>query len=259
MALVTWAYLVYLALPIALLGIGSLGESWTNTLLPSGLTGEWYRAVLDDPSFVRAFWTSLRVTGATCIVAALIGLPLAYAAVTSGRRSASRLVRLVMLVPVAAPEITLGFGFIIAFSTATTPWLGSFFLLVAGHVLLTLPYLVATLMNDMAALKLGELEAAAGSLGAGFWRRLIDIVVPVSATSLLTGLVTVAAISIGEFQLSNLIAGFLDRTYPIVLLQAFYGATGFACAATVILLVLSLLTGTAAATLSAATKRESAS
>ena len=33
-----------------------------------------------------------------------------------------------------------------------------------------------------------------------------------SHTSLLTGLVTVAAISIGEFQLSNLIAGFLDRT-----------------------------------------------
>lgn len=256
MALVTWAYLVYLALPIALLAIGSVGETWTNTLLPAGFTGDWYRAVLDDPSFVRAFWTSLQVTGTTCLIAALIGLPLAYAAVTSGRESASRFVRLLMLVPVAAPEITLGFGFIIAFSTAVTPWLGSFYLLVAGHVLLTLPYLVATLMNDMAALKLGDLEAAAGSLGAGFWRRLIDIVVPVSATSLLTGLVTVAAISIGEFQLSNLIAGFLDRTYPIVLLQAFYGATGFACAATVILLALSLITGTAAATLSAATHRE---
>jgi putative spermidine/putrescine transport system permease protein len=51
----------------------------------------------------------------------------------------------------------------------------------------------------------------------------------------------VAALSIGEFQLSNLIAGFLNRTYPVVLLQAFYGATGFACAATVVLLVLALI------------------
>ena len=34
---------------------------------------------------------------------------------------------------------------------------------------------------------------------------------------------------------------FLNRTYPVVLLQAFYGATGFACAATVILLALALL------------------
>ena len=51
----------------------------------------------------------------------------------------------------------------------------------------------------------------------------------------------VAALSIGEFQFSNLVAGFLNRPYPVVLLQAFYGATGFACAATVILLALALI------------------
>ena len=48
----------------------------------------------------------------------------------------------------------------------------------------------------------------------------------------------VAALSIGEFNLSNLLAGFHNRTYPVLLLQAFYGATGFACAATVVLLIL---------------------
>ncbi|MGH6904417.1 MAG: ABC transporter permease, partial [Geminicoccaceae bacterium] len=36
-------------------------------------------------------------------------------------------------------------------------------------------------------------------------------------------------------------AGFLTRPYPVVLLQAFYGATGFACAATVLLLMLALV------------------
>jgi putative spermidine/putrescine transport system permease protein len=58
---------------------------------------------------------------------------------------------------------------------------------------------------------------------------------------LVAGSVMVVALSIGEFQLSNLIASFQHRTYPIVLLQAFYGATGYACAATVVLLVLALL------------------
>ena len=56
-----------------------------------------------------------------------------------------------------------------------------------------------------------------------------------------SGSVIVVALSIGEFQVSNLIASFQQRTYPIVLLQAFYGATGYACAATVVLLVLALL------------------
>ena len=54
-------------------------------------------------------------------------------------------------------------------------------------------------------------------------------------------LIIVAALSIGEFQFSNLVAGFLNRTYPVVLLQAFFGATGFACAATVILLTLAVV------------------
>ena len=64
---------------------------------------------------------------------------------------------------------------------------------------------------------------------------------PAVRHSVFAGLIVVVALSIGEFQFSNLVAGFLNRTYPIVLLQAFYGATGFACAATVILLVLALV------------------
>jgi putative spermidine/putrescine transport system permease protein len=61
----------------------------------------------------------------------------------------------------------------------------------------------------------------------------------------------VAAISIGEFGLSNLLTSFSNRTFPVVLLQAFYGATGFACAASVILL---LLAAAAAITASSAVR-----
>ncbi len=64
---------------------------------------------------------------------------------------------------------------------------------------------------------------------------------------MLSGLIVVTALSIGEFQFSNLVSGFLNRTYPVVLLQAFYGATGFACAATVILLLLALVASFSAA------------
>jgi putative spermidine/putrescine transport system permease protein len=113
--------------------------------------------------------------------------------------------------------------------------------LIGGHVILTLPYLLQTLVGDMRHLRLAELETAAESLGGSFASRMFDIVLPSLRHSLTSGTIVVAALSIGEFQLSNLVAGFLTRPYPVVLLQAFYGATGFACAATVILLVLALL------------------
>ncbi len=46
------------------------------------------------------------------------------------------------------------------------------------------------------------------------------MVVPTLRHSILAGLFTVAVLSNGEYQLSNLIADFLNRTYPIVLLQS---------------------------------------
>ncbi|MBB3809376.1 ABC transporter permease [Pseudochelatococcus contaminans] len=250
MPFIAFAYLLFLAAPVVLLGVGSFGETWSNTLLPSGFTWRWYAEVASDPSFRRAFITSLQVVAFTCALNVLIGVPLAYA-IHAGARGGVRLAaRLVTLMPVAVPELVLAFGFILVFSSDTLPWLGSFWLLAAGHVVLTLPYTVTALVADMDQLRLDEYEQAAATLGASFAARMRDVTLPLLQPSLLSALLTVAALSIGEFQLSNLVAGFLSRTYPVVLLQAFYGATGFACAATVVLLVLavaaSLASGAAA-------------
>jgi putative spermidine/putrescine transport system permease protein len=241
MAWVTGCYLAYLILPIVLLVVGSVGETWLNTLLPHGATGRWYVEVWSDGSFRRAFVVSLEVAAATCVVTAGLGLPLAYAIYRAAARGVRVAARVLALLPIAVPPLVLGFGFVLVFSSDVLPYLGSLWVLVAGHVVLTLPYLVQTLVADMRHLRLGVLLQAAESLGASGPRRFLDIVVPSVRHSLGSGLVTVAALSIGEFQLSNLVAGFLTRPYPVVLLQAFYGATGFACAATTILLVLALL------------------
>jgi putative spermidine/putrescine transport system permease protein len=58
---------------------GSFGQTWFNTLLPSGFTLDWYLQVATDGSFRRAFWTSLQVCILTCTVCAFAGTPLAYA------------------------------------------------------------------------------------------------------------------------------------------------------------------------------------
>ncbi|MCF8480251.1 MAG: ABC transporter permease subunit [Rhodospirillum sp.] len=247
MRLVTVLYLAYLVLPMALLAVGSLGDSWTNSLLPQGMTSRWYTDWAEDPTFSRAFLVSLKVVCATCLIDAVIGLPLAYAVHASAHRGVQAVARLATLLPIAVPELVLAFGFILAFSSDRLPWLGGFWLLVAAHVVLTLPYLVLTLLSDMGTLDLGILERAGESLGAGFGRRFVDIVLPSVRHALMSGLILVTAISIGEFQVSNLVSGFLNRTYPVVLLQAFYGATGLACAATVILLALAILAAAAGA------------
>jgi putative spermidine/putrescine transport system permease protein len=240
-------YLSYLAAPIILLVIGSFGESWTNTLLPTGITGRWYLEIWNDGSFRRAFSTSLIVCAATCAVTTLIAVPFAYAIHSAAHRQIRAATRIIYLLPIAAPPLVLGFGYILVFSSDTLPFIGASWLLIAGHVVLTLPYMMQVLVADMRHLDLQTLETAAESLGAGFPQRFFQIVLPSLTHSIIAGTILVATLSIGEFQLSNLIAGFLTRTYPIVLLQAFYGATGFACAATVVLLALAILGATSSA------------
>ncbi|MEN3931728.1 ABC transporter permease subunit [Microvirga sp. W0021] len=241
MPLIAIAYLIFLAAPVLLLALGSFGEAWSNTLLPTGFSMRWYEDVITDPSFVRAFKTSLQIVLVTCVMNIIIGLPLAYAIQAGARGGVKLAARMVTLMPVAVPELVLAFGFILVFSSDALPWLGSFWLLAAGHLVLTLPYTVTALVADMEQLRLDEYEYAAATLGASFLERIRDVTIPLLSSSLLSTTLTVAALSIGEFQLSNLVSGFLSRTYPVVLLQAFYGATGFACAATIVLLSLAVL------------------
>ena len=244
---VTGLYLAYLAAPMVLLFVGSFGELWLNTLLPTGFTGRWYLEVAGDPSFRRAFASSLLVGAITCAACLAIGLPLAYAVFKARDPRLRALAGALYQLPVALPPLVLAFGFILVFSSDTLPWLGSLWLLVAGHIVLGLPYFLQAVVADMQRLGLHVLEEAAESLGSSGWQRFVHIVLPALRHSILSGLIVVAALSIGEFQFSNLVAGFLNRTYPVVLLQAFYGATGFACAATVILLVLALAASVAGA------------
>jgi putative spermidine/putrescine transport system permease protein len=247
---ITVAYLAYLAAPILLLVVGSFGELWLNTLLPTGGTLKWYAEVAADPSFRRAFVASLFVAAMTCVACVAIGLPLAYAVYRARSARVRALARVLYQLPVALPALVLAFGFILVFSSDALPWLGSVWLLIAGHIVLGLPYFLQTVVSDMQRLGLRTLEDAAESLGGNAAQRFLHVVLPALRHSVLSGLIIVAALSIGEFQFSNLVSGFLNRTYPVVLLQAFYGATGFACAATVILLALAL-TASGAGALSA--------
>ncbi len=248
-------YLTYLLIPIALLLVGSFGARWTNTLLPEGFTTEWYVQVATDPSFRRAFTTSLTVAAGVAVTVLVTATPLAWALATGGGTLSRFALRLVALLPIAVPELVLAFGFVVVFSSDALPFLGSTWLLVMGVSVVTLPYMVQTLVADIRHLGLAALEQAAESLGASSWRRFVDIVLPSLRHSLLAGLMTVTALTIGEFQLANLVSGFLSRPFPVVLLQAFYGAAGFACAATVILLVLAVLASTGAALAARGTSR----
>lgn len=229
-------YLVFVIAPVALIVAGAFGETWLGTVLPTGITGVWITALVTDPDYVRAFITSLSVASASIALGSALAAPLAYVVLVRPSRLADGLVRLLSLAPLSTPPLVLA----LALMTAWPSGIGALWLLLAGHVVLVLPYLLAPLIAEGRAQDVASLERASASLGAGPLQRMGLVVLPLLSRGLVAGAVAAGSISIGEFQLSNLLAAFADRTYPVLLYQAFQAATGFACAATLLLVLLAL-------------------
>ena len=103
--------------------------SWTNTLLPTG-----FLALVRRSRRKSQFHPRIRrePDGGAGVRAERRGrLPLAYALHHRAQAGRGMATRLVMLMPVAVPALTLGFGYIAIFSGDTLPWLGTLPLMIA--------------------------------------------------------------------------------------------------------------------------------
>jgi putative spermidine/putrescine transport system permease protein len=96
-------------------------------------------------------------------------------------------------------------------------------------------------MANMDMLNWTVLEEAGTSLGATPFFLATRVLVPNLVPGLLSGAIMTFAMSLGEFQLAVMVTGSASQTYPVVLYQAFYVSTGFACAATTLLALFSIL------------------
>ncbi|MEA4880097.1 MAG: hypothetical protein VB045_01325, partial [Synergistaceae bacterium] len=52
-------WFTYVLTPIALILVGSFGEKWFGTLLPTGFTMKWYGDLFSKTMYVRAMTMSL--------------------------------------------------------------------------------------------------------------------------------------------------------------------------------------------------------
>jgi putative spermidine/putrescine transport system permease protein len=238
-------YFAYVLAPILLMFVGSFGEKWFGTLLPTGFTWRWYLDLFSKAMYVRAMMMSLLVASLSAVLNAAIGIPAVYAVHTLRKPWLRRLFDFVILLPIAIPPVVMGLGFVQAFNWSSFSLVGTWHLLLAAHVVYTLPFMLRPLMANLELLRWNTLEEAATSLGASPWFVTKRVLIPNLLPGLTSGALMTFAMSLGEFQLAVMVTGSASQTYPVVLYQAFYVSTGFACAATTLLVLLSLfsLTG----------------
>jgi len=169
-----------------------------------------------ESSDLTAFLLTLRLAFTTTVILLLIGTPLAWWLSQTRSRFRGAIEALIAL-PLVLPPTVLGFYLLLTLSPdgpigASLRWLGlpslafSFWGLVLGSAIYSLPFVVQPLQNSFAAIGSRPLEAAA-TLGAGPLDRFLSIVLPLSKLGYLTAIVLGFAHTMGEFGVVLMIGG----------------------------------------------------
>jgi len=164
----------------------------------------------------QALWLSLRLAAITAAILLAIALPLAYWLAFSERRW-KFLIESVIAIPLVLPPTVLGFYVLVALG-ANSPvgrWWESvtghtlaftFEGLVIGSVLYSLPFAVQPMASSFAAVD-RDLLTASATLGAGAFESFRRVVLPLSMTGVLAGVVLSFAHTLGEFGVVLMVGG----------------------------------------------------
>ncbi len=185
--------------------------------IESGLTLRWVMEVWNG--YRNTIFLSIGISLACLVVTLLIGIPTAY--VLARRQNAlARAIEELLVMPVAVPGLATALALIVTYGSLSgfrTSWT---FILV-GHVLFTLPFMVRSVLAVLMAIDLNTLEEGASSLGAGWWRRFRDIVLPNCRAGILAGSLMVVTLSMGEFNMTWLLHTPFTKTLPVGLADAY--------------------------------------
>jgi len=240
-----WMLAAILLLPHATLLLVSLvpRSTWTIEILPPVLNLSNYAALLSDPERLRPLVNSLWMAVAATAGALVLGFAAARVAVRGRTRIGGALETLVAI-PWAMPGTVFAVALSATFSVHA-PWIGRF-VLVGTAVILPLGYLVRNLPLTGRAAFGGfrqldpALDEAASSLGAGWWKRLSRVDLPLLAPALAAGASLAFLTALGDFVISIVLYTFETRPISIEILSSLrLQETGVAAAYGVVLAVLS--------------------
>lgn len=175
--------------------------------------GTWslaaYAAVFDSDVFLRAVSFSLLASGAAILAGAALVVPTAYWVRLRLPRQRP-VIEFISLLPLIIPSVVLVFGQIRMFGSSsilplTISDMGTNALLVAGYVVLSLPYMFRAVDNGMATIDIRTLTEAAESLGASRARIILGVIFPNIRGAIVSGAFLTLSICLGEFAIASLL------------------------------------------------------
>jgi iron(III) transport system permease protein len=240
-----WGLAILLLLPhftLLLVSFVPVG-TWTTEPLPPAYTWRNYLTLIEDPVRARPLLNSLWLASAATIAA--VGIAVAAGVLSVHRRVRfGRTIEVLLALPWAVPGTVFAIALATAFSVHAP--LAGRFILVGTLWLLPFAYLVRNLPITSRAILAGfraldpSLDEAAATLGAGRWRTLRRVTLPLLRPALVAGASLAFVTAFGDFVTSIMLYTYDTRPISLEILSSLRQSdVGVAAAYGVVLMAVS--------------------
>ena len=212
---------VFLYAPIAILAVFSFNDGDVSFPL-AGFTLGWYRRFFENPNILESLERSAIVAAVSSAIAVALGVLASFALLRRrffGKPAASAL----LFSPLVVPYLVFGISLLVIFTAVDkilTETTGSYIGLglhsvVIGHVVVSLPYTVLTIVPLLERLSV-DLEEAAKDLGASPWQSFRRVSLPLLTPAIVSAFLIAFTLSFDEFAIASFLAG-ETPTWPVYL------------------------------------------
>ena len=209
--------LLFLYLPLLVIGLYAFNERRVQTWPIPGFTLQWFEKAFHNPGVRHALETSLKAALGATALALLLGT-LAAIAVSRYRFFGRETISFVIILPLALPGIVTGMALNATFREVLEPFgLGlGLFTVIVGHA----TFCIVVVFNNVAARMRRtsrSFEEASADLGASTWQTFAYVMLPQMRSALIAGALLAFALSFDEVIVTTFTAG-AQQTLPIWIL-----------------------------------------
>jgi spermidine/putrescine transport system permease protein len=201
------AVYLFLYLPLVIVVVFSFNDSRLNAEWV-GFTWKWYAKLFHNREMLAAAMNSLIIASVSAGVATILGT-LAGIAMQQHRL---RLLQILVLAPIAMPEILMGVSLLVLFILVNMT-LGLISITLA-HITFCIGFVALAVQSRMSSLDPALVEAAR-DLGATPWRCFLEITLPLLMPGILAGSLMAFTLSIDDFVITFFTAGVGSSTLPL--------------------------------------------
>jgi len=214
--------LVFVLLPLVFVTWLSFFQQEIPSFPPEGYSLKWFKAIWSNPKFVTGFVLSLQVAVFAMFAGLVLGVPAALC-IARFRFPGREWLNSLLLLPLVVPGIVLGTSLYvfhvelqIVFDDVVI--LGSIAALIAGHILLVVPWCVRLVTASLAGFD-RSVEEAALNLGATPTRAFFRVTLPIIRPGIVAAALFGFVVSFGNLEMTLFLVGAGRTTLPIAILQ----------------------------------------